>query len=174
MAENVNLKLPYVLRRNTSSNPRMSGKYYGRVWKKGLLDTKGLAHHMVEHGLVRNEGRVYSVLSKLTECIPELLSQGVGVKLDGLGTFYPSLQSKGVSDPTKYSVGKHLTGIKLHILPWSEDIGNLTSKALLSHLTSKALLSQCELEYMGEVETITVDGKKKIILHRPSGEEEEG
>ena len=106
MAENVNLKLPYVLRRNTSSNPRMSGKYYGRVWKKGLLDTKGLAHHMVEHGLVRNEGRVYSVLSKLTECIPELLSQGVGVKLDGLGTFYPSLQSKGVSDPTKYSVGK--------------------------------------------------------------------
>ena len=163
MAENVNLKLPYVLRQNTSSNPRMSGKYYGRVWKKGLLDTKGLAHHMVEHGLVRNEGRVYSVLSKLTECIPELLSQGVGVKLDGLGTFYPSLQSKGVADPTKYSVNKHLTGIKLHILPWSEDIGNLTSKAFLS---------KCELEYMGEVETITVDGKKKIILHRPTTDEE--
>jgi len=38
----------------------------------------------------------------------------------------------------------------------------------------KAGLSKCELEYMGEVETITVDGKKKIILHRPSGEEEEG
>ena len=159
------MKLPYVLRRNTSSNPRMSGKYYGRVWEKNLLDTRGLADHMVEHGIVRNNSKVYTILSKLQECIPELLSQGVGVKLDGLGTFYPSLQSKGVSDPTKYSVGKHLTGIKLHILPWSEDIGNLTSKALLS---------QCELEYMGEVETITVDGKKKIILHRPSGEEEEG
>ena len=117
---------------------------------------------MTEHGMVRNTGRVYSVLSKLCECLPELLAQGVGVKLDGLGTFYPSLQSKGVADPTKYSVNKHLTGIKLHILPWSEDIGNLTSKAFLS---------KCELEYMGEVETITVDGKKKIILHRPTSDE---
>ena len=124
------MKLPYVLRQNRSSNPRMSGKYYGRVWEKNLLDTKGLADHMVEHGIVRNNSKVYTILAKLQECIPELLSQGVGVKLDGLGTFYPSM-------------------------------------------TSKALLSQCELEYVGEVETITVNGKK-IVLHRPSGGEEEG
>jgi len=128
MAENVQMKLPYVLRRNTSSNPRMAGKYYGRVWEKNLLDTRGLADHMVEHGIVRNNSKVYTILSKLQECIPELLSQGVGVKLDGLGTFYPSM-------------------------------------------TSKALLSQCELEYVGEVETITVNNKKKIVLHRPQPEE---
>ena len=165
MAENVQMKLPYVLRRNTSSNPRMAGKYYGRVWEKNLLDTRGLADHMVEHGIVRNNSKVYTILSKLQECIPELLSQGVGVKLDGLGTFYPSMTSKGVSDPTKYVAGKHITGIHIRIRPWSEKVGNLTSKALLS---------QCELEYVGEVETITVNGKKKIVLHRPSGEEEEG
>ncbi len=63
----------------------------------------------------------------------------------------------------KYSVSKHLRGIKLHILPWSEKVGNLTSKKLLS---------QCSLEYMGEVETIEVDGKKKIILHQPVESEE--
>ena len=164
MAEN-NIKFPYVLRQNTSSNPKTSGKYYARTYPKGLLDTRGLARHMTEHGLVRNEGRVYSVLSKLCECIPELLSQGVGVKLDGLGTFYPGLESKGVTDPTKFSVQKHIQGIHIRILPWSEQIGNLTSKAFLA---------KCELEYVGEVETIEVDGKKKIILHRPSGEEEEG
>ena len=140
MAENVQMKLPYVLRRNTSSNPRMSGKYYGRVWEKNLLDTRGLADHMVEHGIVRNNSKVYTILSKLQECIPELLSQGVGVKL----------------------AGKHITGIHIRIRPWSEKVGNLTSKALLS---------QCELEYVGEVETITVDGKKKIVLHRPQPEE---
>ena len=62
MAEN-NLKFPYVIRQDTSSNPRKSGKYYGRSYPKGLLDTRGLAEHMTEHGLVRNTGRVYSVLS---------------------------------------------------------------------------------------------------------------
>lgn len=163
MAEQVTLKLPYVLRQDQSSNPKKSGKYYGRVWSKGLLDTRGLAKHMVEHGLVRNEGRVYSVLSKLTECIPELLSQGVGVKVEGLGTFYPSLQSKGVLDPRKFSAAKHIGGVKLHILPWSEKVGKLTSKALLS---------QCELEYVGEIETIEVGGKKKIILHHAIEEQE--
>ena len=164
MAEN-NLKFPYVIRQDTSSNPRKSGKYYGRSYPKGLLDTRGLAEHMTEHGLVRNSGRVYSVLSKLCECLPELLAQGVGVKLDGLGTFYPSMTSKGVSDPTKYVAGKHITGIHIRIRPWSEKVGNLTSKALLS---------QCELEYVGEVETITVNGKKKIVLHRYDPEEEGG
>ena len=34
MAENIQMKLPYVLRKNTSSNPRMSGKYYGRYGKR--------------------------------------------------------------------------------------------------------------------------------------------
>lgn len=163
MAEQVNLKLPYVLRQNRTSNPKMTGKYYARVYSKGLLDTRGLAEHMVEHGLVRNAGRVYSVLSKLSECIPELLSQGVGVKIDGLGQFYPSLDSRGAEDPTKYSISKHLRGIKLHILPWSEKVGNLTSKKLLS---------QCSLEYMGEVETVEVGGKSRVILHQPVEDEE--
>lgn len=165
MAENIQLKLPYVLRKNTSSNPRMTGKYYGRVWEKNLLNTRGLADHMVEHGIVRNKSKVYTILSKLQECIPELLSQGVGVKLDGLGTFYPSLESKGAASPKAFNVGKDIKGIHIRILPWSEKTGNLTSKAFLR---------QCELEYVGEVETITVGGKKKIVLHRSTGEEEEG
>ncbi|MBO5549835.1 MAG: hypothetical protein J5954_09495 [Prevotella sp.] len=165
MAQNIQLKLPYVLRKNKSSNPRMSGKYYGRVWVKDLLDTRGLANHMVEHGIVRNNSKVYTILSKLQECIPELLSQGVGVKLDGLGTFYPSLESKGVANPKLFNAGKDIKGIHIRILPWSEKTGNLTSKAFLR---------QCELEYVGEVETITVDGKKKVVLHRYDPEEEGG
>ncbi len=158
-------KVPYqyYLKIDKSSNPKRSGKYYAKRFNPTVLGTRGLAEHMTEHGLVRNEGRVYSVLSKLCECIPELLSQGVGVKLDGLGTFYPGLESKGVTDPTKFSVQKHIQGIHIRILPWSEQIGNLTSKAFLA---------KCELEYVGEVETIEVDGKKKIILHRPVEDEE--
>lgn len=162
MAENIQLKLPYVLRKNTSSNPRMSGKYYGRVWEKNLLDTRGLADHMVEHGIVRNKSKVYTILAKLQECIPELLSQGVGVKLDGLGTFYPTLSSKGVANPKLYIPAKHIKGIHIRILPWSEKTGALTSKAFMR---------QCELEYVGEVETIEVGGKKKIVLHRSEPED---
>jgi hypothetical protein len=162
MAEQTTIKLPYVLRQDRSSNPKKTGKYYGRIWSKGLLNTRGLADHMTEHGLVRNTGKVYTVLSKLTECIPELLAQGVGIKLDGLGTLYPSIQSKGVTDPRKYVVGKHMQGIRIHILPWN---------SADNKLTSKAFMKRCQLEYVGEVETIEVGGKKKIILHRPVEEE---
>lgn len=163
MAELVNLKLPYVLRKNVSSNPKMTGKYYGRVWQKNLLDTRGLAEHMVGHGIVRNTSKVFTILSKLSECIPELLSQGVGVKLDGLGTFYPSLSSRGVATPKDFNAAKHIRGIHIRILPWSEKTGNLTSKAFLK---------QCELEYIGEVETVEVGGKSRVILHRPMDDED--
>jgi len=76
-------KIPYqyYLRQDKSSNPRKSGKYYAKRFNPTVLGTRGLAEHMIGHGLIAERS---------------------------------------------------------------------------------------------EVETITVDGKKKIILHRPSGEEEEG
>ena len=157
MAENVNLKLPYVLRRNTSSNPRMSGKYYGRVWKKGLLDTKGLAHHMVEHGLVRNEGRVYSVLSKLTECIPELLSQGVPVQLEPLGTFYPSAKVKdpltSLADFEGADPNDVVKGIHIRFLPYGVEDENITSRRFKE--------DYCTLQwaYLVEKREVELDGK---------------
>ncbi len=157
-------KIPFqfYLVQDKSSNPRKSGKWYGRRFMPTTLGTRGLAQHMMNHGVIAERSEIEDVLNGLVTCIPELLSQGVGVKLDGLGTFYPSMTSKGVSDPTKYVAGKHITGIHIRIRPWSEKVGNLTSKALLS---------QCELEYVGEVETITVNNKKKIVLHRPQPEE---
>ena len=161
-------KIPYqyYLRQDKSSNPRKSGKYYAKRFNPTVLGTRGLAEHMIGHGLIAERSEVEDVLNALQVCIPELLPQGMSVKLQGLGTFYPGLESGGVADPTKFSAAKHIKGIHIRILPWSEQVGNLTSKAFLS---------QCELEYMGEVETIEVGGKKKVILHRPSGgEEEEG
>ena len=160
-------KIPYqyYLRQDKSSNPRKSGKYYAKRFNPTVLGTRGLAEHMIGHGLIAERSEVEDVLNALQVCIPELLQQGMNVKLQGLGTFYPGLESGGVADPTKFSAAKHIKGIHIRILPWSEQVGNLTSKAFLN---------RCELEYMGEVETIEVGGKKKVILHRPTGEEEEG
>ena len=37
--------------------------------------------------------------TKLSECIPELVAQGYGVKLDGIGIFYPTIANvKGGAD----------------------------------------------------------------------------
>lgn len=153
------------IRKNNNALSKCFGHYFAEVHRLGTLSTYALAKHMSEHNNLFGEEELRLILGKLARCIIEMISQGRGVKLDGLGTFYPGLESRGVADPTKFSAQKHIKGIHIRILPWSEQVGNLTSKAFLS---------KCELEYMGEVETITVDGKKKIILHRPSGEEEEG
>ena len=150
--------MSYVLRKFKNDRSSVNNRWFAYVNRQGTLSTRGLAQHMIEHGLVGNRSEVESILTKLSECIPELVAQGVGVKLDGLGTFYPGLESRGVDDPTKFAPAKHIKGIHIRIRPWSEEVGDLTSKALMN---------KCEMEYIGEVETIEVDGKKKIILHRP-------
>ena len=157
-------KIPfqYYLVQDHSSNPRKSGKWYAKRFMPIVLGTRGLAEHMMNHGVIAERSEVEDVLNALQTCIPELLQQGMNVKLQGLGTFRATLSGRGAASAEDYSVQKHIKGIHIRILPWSEQVGNLTSKAFLS---------KCELEYMGEVETITVDGKKKIVLHRPQPEE---
>ena len=74
------------------------------------------------------------------------------------------INSRGEADPRKFSANKHIKGIKLHILPWSERSDSLTSKSLLA---------KAEFEYMGEVQTITQGNQSRVILIRPEDEDEE-
>ena len=94
MAE-LNLKFPYVLRQDRSSNPKRSGKYYAKRFNPTVLGTRGLAEHMIGHGLIAERSEVEDVLNALQTCIPELLQQGMNVKLQGLGTFRATLSGRG-------------------------------------------------------------------------------
>ena len=50
MARNT-LIMGYILRKNKNGKSAAFNKWYAYVDNKGVLSTRGLAHHMVEHGL---------------------------------------------------------------------------------------------------------------------------
>ena len=63
----------------------------------GCLQMQG-QEQKKEHGCLAGLDAIQAVLAKLSECIPEIVSQGYGVMLDGLGKFYPTLKSKGATE----------------------------------------------------------------------------
>jgi hypothetical protein len=86
---------------------------------------------MIEHGLVGNRADVESMLSKLSECIPELVAQGYGVKLDGIGIFYPTIKNRkgGAASVTEFTISENVEGVRFRFRPDSTDLDDLTAKA---------------------------------------------
>ena len=81
-------------RKNINSKSASYQKYYAEVDRQKTLTTRGLAAHLKEHNCMVGRDAIQAVLVKLSECIPELVAKGVGVKLDGLGIFYPTIRNK--------------------------------------------------------------------------------
>ena len=113
MATNT-LIMSYVLKKMMNVKSPVNNRWFAHVNRQGTLSTRGLADHMIEHGLVGNRGDVVAMLAKLSECIPELVAQGYGVKLDGIGIFYPTIANKkgGADSVEDFSVTKNIDGIE--------------------------------------------------------------
>ena len=79
------LVMGYLLRKNKNSKSTAYNRWFAFVDRMGVPSTRGLAQHMIEHGLVSNRAEVEGILVKLSECIPELVAQGYSVKLVGGG-----------------------------------------------------------------------------------------
>ena len=130
MATNT-LIMSYVLKKMMNVKSPVNNRWFAHVNRQGTLSTRGLADHMIEHGLVGNRGDVVAMLAKLSECIPELVAQGYGVKLDGIGIFYPTIANKkgGADSVDDFSVTKNIDGVRFRFRPDSTDLDNLTTKA---------------------------------------------
>ena len=95
------VKLGINYRKNMNTKSPSYGKYYASLDTQETLTTAGLAAHIKEHNFGYGVDAIKAVLQRLSECIPELLSQGIPVKLDGLGTFVPTVQNGPISVPSK-------------------------------------------------------------------------
>jgi hypothetical protein len=86
----------------------------------------------------------------------ELICQGQPVKLEGLGTFYPTIENKkgGVESPLAYDPNVQIEGVHLRFLP---------EGAKGEELTSRNLKGDCvfEMRDLITVHKVTVDGKVK-------------
>ena len=146
-------------RKNKSTRLSSGGKYYAEVDRQKTLSTRGLAQHLKDHNCMVGRDAIMAVLIKLSECLPELVAQGVGVKLDGLGIFYPSvLNEKGGATEAEmldktFNPTSIIKGIRLRFTPDSSELDNLTSKQFLARNVAP------ESQNIVDVETRTVNGK---------------
>ncbi|MBQ8657147.1 MAG: HU family DNA-binding protein [Prevotella sp.] len=121
-------------RQNTNSKSEQYQRWYPYVRGIYAISTRALAQHIAQHGSLFTRDVVEGVLNKLSECIPELVAQGVGVKLNGIGTFYPQAQTVKYGLANKQAVrntnpADAVKGIHVRFKPEGSYLDNLTSKA---------------------------------------------
>ena len=111
----------YCLQKSMNAKSTSYGKYYAQPVSQGTVNLDELAAHISDHGSVYTRDVVIGVMTKMVDCINELLAQGYKVKLGELGTFYNSIRNDGkkaVSDPSKFDVAQ-IAGVNLRFLPFS-------------------------------------------------------
>ncbi|MCR5366030.1 MAG: chitobiase/beta-hexosaminidase C-terminal domain-containing protein [Prevotella sp.] len=165
MAKNT-IAMEVNLRKNENRQNAGFGKYYLEVARKPTLSLKGFAQHMVDHGSIYSRDVIEGVLKKITQCLPELISQGVPVQLEPLGTFSPSLKNKkaGLTLPVlksgNWDINAQVEGVKFNFLPYSVSDENLTSR--------KFKEEWCTLQLTDVIKSRkeTVDGKEKRFVEK--------
>ena len=135
------------LRQNKNDDSTAYGKWFAEV------DSN--------HGKIADYQMCVLVLGQVVDCMSELLSQGQPVKLDGLSTFYPSVdgQKQGKNSLAKAveaGADAMINGIKINFTP---------ENTKGEKLTSRAFKEQCifEFGYVVESEVRTVDGKQRRV-----------
>ena len=91
-------------------------KTYGKIIYRGTLSLADMAEHIMKHGSVYTEDVVSGVITKLKTCMQEMLADGYKVKLDGIGTLYPVLSSKGVDNAKDFSANEAVTRLGISFL----------------------------------------------------------
>ena len=152
------------LRKNTAVGSDREGRYYPEAGSKEALTTKGFAKHVSEHGGLVTYEFMQLVLAAIVKCLKEMMSQGQPVKLDGLGTFRPTVTSvkngaASIEEALTMGVNNMVAGVNFVFIP---------ENAQGEEITSKKFKEQCSLQFAYLVETIkkTINGKEKSYTLR--------
>ena len=126
-------KIIYEVYQNQNSYSQAFGKWYGRVKNLESLNTRKLATHISEHGSIYTPDVVYGVLEKFRSCLIEMLLNSKKVKIEGLGTFYTTLECNkgGAVSKDKFNVNSHVKGLHIRFLPEQEQENNISSRQFL-------------------------------------------
>ena len=159
-----NIPMIINLRQNKNDDSTAFGKYFAEADTKEPLNLKGFAKHMTSHGKIADYQMCVLVLGQVVDCMTELLSQGQPVKLDGLGTFRPTITNSKpaasgvkarntVEDSLAVGLDEIIEGVNITFIP---------ENTKGEKLTSKAFKEQCVFEaaYVISSKKKTVDGKE--------------
>ena len=126
-------KILYEVKQNQNSFSAAFGKWYAQIKNLETLNTRKLATHISEHGSIYTPDVVYGVLEKFRSCLLEMLLNSKKVKIEGLGTFYCTLenQKKGAPNKEDFNVNKHLKALHIRFLPEQTTEENISSRQFL-------------------------------------------
>ena len=126
-------KIIYEVYQNQNEHNAAYGKYYARVKYLESMNTRKLSNHIAEHGSIYTPDVVYGVMEKFRSCLLEMLLNSKRVKIEGLGTFYTTLECTkgGAVSADKFNVNKHIKGLHIRFLPEQEQEQNISSREFL-------------------------------------------
>ena len=126
-------KILYEVKQNLADGSKAYGKWFARVKALETLNTRKLANHISEHGSIYTPDVVYGVLEKFRSCMLEMLLNSKKVKIEGLGTFYTTLENEkgGALKKDDYSVSKHMKALHIRFLPEQTTEENISSREFI-------------------------------------------
>ena len=118
------------MRQNKNSLSKIFGKWFAHSKTVETLNTRKLAQHISEHGSIYTPDVVYGVLEKFRSCLIEMLLDSKRVKIDGLGTFFTTIENEkgGAISEEKFSVNTNLKALHIRFLPEQEQEMNISSR----------------------------------------------
>ena len=126
-------KILYEVKKNKNDKSSAFGKWFAQIKTLETLNTRKLAQHISEHGSIYTPDVVYGVLEKFRSCLLEMLLESKKVKIEGLGTFYCTLENQkgGAEKKEDFNVNKHLKALHIRFLPEQEAEQNISSREFL-------------------------------------------
>ena len=126
-------KIIYEVYQNQNEHNAAYGKFYARVKYLESMNTRKLSNHIAEHGSIYTPDVVYGVMEKFRSCLLEMLLESKRVKIEGLGTFYCTIENTkgGAESADKFSVNTCLKGLHIRFLPEQEQEQNISSREFL-------------------------------------------
>ena len=117
---------------------------------------------MTDHGSLYGRAIVEGVLLQITECLPELVAQGVPVQLGSLGTFYPTAEV--MKDKAVLNIAA-MDGLNPNEIVKAIHIRFLPDSTKLDNLCGPKFKDACTLELRNIIATqkVTVNGKEKTV-----------
>ena len=126
-------KIFYNLKQNKVKNSKIYGKWFAHGKTIETLNTRKLANHIAEHGSIYTPDVVFGVLEKFRSCLLEMLMNSRKVKIDGLGTFYTTIENAkgGAINRDDFSTQKNLKALHIRFLPDQEQETNISSREFI-------------------------------------------
>ena len=126
-------KILYEVKQNQNSYTQAYGKWYAQIKNLETLNTRKLAQHISEHGSIYTPDVVYGVLEKFRSCLIEMLLNSKKVKIEGLGTFYCTLENSkgGAVSKDAFNVQKNIEGLHIRFLPEQTTEENISSREFI-------------------------------------------